>query len=766
MSRLVKFYFRSLLKRKVLSVITIGGFAISMAVILLLSIYVIEEKNVDTNYPNFDNIYRIKVGEKAGVPESLLEEVNGKIPGVENLCVYSLRENLFEINNSKHNAKFLATNDEFFDIFSYEYIYKSAPTLKVEDHVILTHSFCKKWYGDKNPVGETFKNEWNKELKIVGVVTDPPNNTSIDFDVIVSLENGFAHWVNDKEDDVRHRLFKSFIQLQENVEPETVSSQLTELLSRWNLFKDKQTVLQSFHQVYFDTSVQDDLTHSNKVMLYLLVSIGGIIMVMTIFNYVNLTISTGQKRIGEVGIKKTAGAATRNIFSQFLSEALLITFLSFGLAVFLAIFFSPILSEILGKEILISNLYQKPEIFATVVLLFFTTGIVSGISPAITFSRLTPLQMITRKHKIKRNKNYGAIVALQFVFTISLLISVFFIEKQLDFVKHKELGFNKEMIVRVRLKGQAQWKGHVLKEKLLSNPQILSAAISQGSFMEFTGWDSREIEINGVKKNVDWRMFGIDNDFIDLFGLEIVKGRNIDKKITNFTCLINEKLLKHYGWDSFEGKKIMRGQVEVIGVVKDFHFDDLHREIGFLVLTGGGGGDVLNIKISGNIQENLKFIEKCYAEFDPSSDMDLAFYDDWIQNMYEQEEKQARAVKIFALFAIIISCLGLIGLIEQIATNKIKEIGIRKVNGAKVSEILSMLNKDFIKWVAIAFVVACPIAYFAMNKWLENFAYKTTLSWWIFALAGMLALGIALLTVSWQSWRAATRNPVEALRYE
>jgi putative ABC transport system permease protein len=763
----MKFYLRSLLKRKVLSAITIGGFAISMAVILLLSIYVIEEKNVDTSYPNLDNIYRIKMGDDAMVPESLLEDVNNKIPGVENLCVYSIKEKLFEKDNSKQNAKFLATNDEFFDIFSYDFIYKSSdPTLKVKDHVILTHSFCKKWYGNKNPVGETFKDGWNHGLKIVGVISDPPENTSLDFDAVISLEKGSALWMSDKKDGVTHKLYKSFIQLEENVDPEAVSLQLTALVNQWNRFKDQQIVFQPFRLVYFDTSMQDDLPHLNKAMLYLLVSIGGIILLMTIFNYVNLTISTGQQRIGEVGIKKTAGAATRNIFSQFLSEALIVTFFSFCLAIFLAVLFSPTLSEILGKEIRVNTFYQKPEIFIFVFLIFFATGIISGIFPALALSRLTPLQMITQKQKTKNSKSYGVVVALQFVFTIALLISVFFIEKQIDFIKYKDLGFNKEMIVRLKLKGAARWKANVIKEKLLSNPQILAVAASDGSFMDFGGRGSWEIEEDGVKKVVDWRMFGVDSDFIELFGLEIIRGRNIDNNSENLTCLINEKLFKDYGWDSIEGKKISRGQFEVIGVVKDFHFDNLHREIGCLVLEKCYGGDVLNIKISENIHENLEFIKKCYAELEPSTDIELVFYDDWIQNMYEQEEKQAKAVKIFALFAILISCLGLIGLIEQIATNKIKEIGIRKVNGAKISEILTMLNRDFIKWVAIAFVIATPIAWYAMNKWLENFAYKTTLSWWIFVLAGVLALGIALLTVSWQSWRAATRNPVEALRYE
>ena len=766
MLRFFKYCFRSLSKRKLLSIITIGGFSISMAVILLLVIFITSEKNVNKSYPNAEHIYRLKRGSETLMPERLLDDLKEGIPGVENLCLYSLKENLFQINDTKTDIKCLATNDAFFDMFSVDFIYQSSdPTLEVGENIILTESFSKKWFGDKNPVGQKIKGY--EDFNIVGVISDPPANSSINFDVIYGLSHGFAHWTTTREDNITYKLYNSFVQLQENVDPEIAGNQITTAINKWALFKNDNVSLQPLSEVYFDTSsTNDHLPHANISMIYLLSSIAFLILIMTIFNYANLTVSSGYQRLKEIGIKKTAGASGSNIFKQFLSESLLITFLSFLLASFFALTLVPVLSDILGKEIKTNLAVLTPEIWLVIFVVFLITGIVSGIFPALFFSRYSALQMVSNKLKFGSNTGRGSVVAVQFIIAIVLISSVFIIEKQISFIKHKDIGLNTEMIVKLKLDGDAMYKSEVLKHKLMTNPNILAVAGSDGGVMDFNSWGTKQIEIDGKMQSVDIRSFGIDENFVDLFGLELVRGKITKQPKDKLTCLINERYFEYLGWDDYVGKKLDHDQFEVIGVVKDFNFDNLHKDIGFLVLEIGLSPDNLNIKMNGNISENIAFIKKCFAEVEPNAEPDYVFYDDWIQSMYQKEEKQAKAVRIFALFAIIISCLGLIGLIELTTNKKIKEIGIRKVNGAKVSEILSMLNNDFVKWVVVAFIVATPIAYYAMNKWLENFAYKTTLSWWIFAIAGILALGIALLTVSWQSWRAATRNPVEALRYE
>ncbi len=758
-------FFRSILKRRLLSAITIGGFAISIAVILLLIIYIVDERNVNRSFPNAENIYRLKRGGETLLPMSLIDDVRQQVPGVRNICMYSLRDNLFDMGTVKTDVKCLATNDAFLDLFSFDFIYRADDNiLNVKDNVIITHSFSEKWFGNKSPVGEILKGDY-MDLTIVGVITDPPRNSSLKFDIIYGLDRGWANYMGSKEFNENHKLFNSFVRLEENADPENIGRELSGIINKWHFFSGDKVSLQPLTDIYFDTSTPGDyLPHANVSMLYLLSGIALVLLFMTIFNYVNLTVSAGYQRIKEIGIRKTTGAASRNIFLQFLNEGLLVTLLSFVLATVLSLLIAPVLSGILGKEINIGSLFSVPQVWITVLILFSLTGIISGIFPALTFYRFSPQRMITRNIQKGKSNPMGGVIAVQFLIAITLISSAFFIQKQIGFIKHKDLGFQKDLVIRLNLQGEAIRRSDVLKQKLMSNPNIVAVAGSTGSIMDFQGTGTHEAVVDGQTKNVDWRMFGIDENFVDLFGLQIMEGKNIDYSSKGPTCLINEWYYKNLGWDSFEGKKLYG--CEVVGIVRDIFFDNLHQEMGFLVMEKTPIPDVLNIKIDGNIPENIEFIRKCYTEIEPSTSVDFAFYNDWIQSMYLKEEKQARAVGIFASFALIIACLGLIGLIELSTNKKIKEIGIRKVNGARVSEILAMLNKSIVKWVLIAFLAATPLAYYAMHKWLESFACQTDLSWWVFALAGMLAMGIALLTVSYQSWRAATRNPVEALRYE
>ena len=272
-------------------------------------------------------------------------------------------------------------------------------------------------------------------------------------------------------------------------------------------------------------------------------------------------------------------------------------------------------------------------------------------------------------------------------------------------------------------------------------------------------------------KNIAVPCLIVDTAFIETMGIHILRGRNVMPGEMGKVCLVNNAFVKHFEIDNLENKRFNNGRdggYKIIGVVDDFHYRSLHNTIApVCIIFKDERPTAINIKLrSGAIQSSMDFINKTWEEVFPAYPLKYQFYDDWFDAMYKKEERFAKTIGLFAILAIVISCMGILGLSIFTLERRIKEIGIRKVNGAKISEILSMLNKDFIKWVAIAFVVACPIAYYAMNKWLESFAYKTTLSWWIFALAGMLALGIAMLTVSFQSWKAATRNPVEALRYE
>jgi putative ABC transport system permease protein len=367
---------------------------------------------------------------------------------------------------------------------------------------------------------------------------------------------------------------------------------------------------------------------------------------------------------------------------------------------------------------------------------------------------------------LKNSNVRGVFNTIQLTVTLCLIIALTIITKQINYVKTKDVGFNKEYLLEVRLEGKTNKRAAAIKENLLKYPNIINVTATHGTPFAIYSSSSGSWKNDSVEyKMENVAQMNADTSFLSTFGLKLIMGRNFrptDKDV----CIINEKTYNYLQLKGIESKTIWGSKI--IGVVKDFHFKDMHKELGFIRI--GYNPDFvshLNIRISGNdIPGTLKVIKSSLKEFEPNLSFEPRFYDDWINTMYQKEEKQAKAIIIYAVIALLLSSLGLMGLARFSAIRRTKEIGVRKVNGAKVREILAMLNSGFVKWVVFAFVIACPVAYYAMNQWLESFAYKTTLSWWIFALAGIFVLGITLLTVSWQSWRAATRNPVESLRYE
>jgi len=760
-----KFFFRSLWQKKTMSMITIGGYAISMAVFLILITFIIGEKNVNKGFKNRENLYRIVRSEnESTVPKTLYNDVKEKLPGVDKMCLYTIRKQLYKKGDHQEWASFIATTDDFLDMFSFDFIFQSSdPTLFVKENIILTKEFSERLFSERNPVGEYLEIN-NNRYTVVGVVNDVPENSSFRFDAFMNVDLAYIHKYNHMGEE-EHTLVNSFVMLNPNSNPVEVNIQLSGMISHWEAYKDAKLSLQPLKDIYFNGLSSDQIQHANINLIYLLSSIAIIILLMTVFNYVNLTVSRGYERLNEIGIKKTAGAGKTDIFRQVLTESYFVSLLAMIIALVIISIISPLFTDILGKRIELSSLFSHPLIMVAAILIFFATGILSGIYPALAFSGVSPLQMMAHNKGFKRKGQRAGIIAVQFFVTSVLIISLLIFQKQLGYVKHMDPGFDKEMLVRFNLMGNASQKWEVLRNEILKNPRIISVSASSGSPLQITGWTKGQYDVGSEEKEISIESFSIDEKFVETFGLTLVKGRNIQDADSN-VCLINEHLYKNFEWDELTGKELNGNRV--VGVVKDFHFKNLYNEIGNLELrqVPKQYASVLNVKINGNILENIEIIRNEYKKVEPEIPFDFRFYDDWLQSMYQKEEKQAKAIRVFSFFAIIISCLGLIGLIEHITNKKVKEIGIRKINGAKINEIIAMLNKKVVLWVTVGFVIACPIAWYAMHKWLENFAYKTELSWWIFALAGLLALGIALLTVSWQSWRAATRNPVEALRYE
>jgi putative ABC transport system permease protein len=396
----------------------------------------------------------------------------------------------------------------------------------------------------------------------------------------------------------------------------------------------------------------------------------------------------------------------------------------------------------------------------------FSVILISSFAPVYIVSRFDVQRLFGKKATVM-GKQLGkrGLTIFQLTTAIVLLIGFVVIQKQLNYVKTTDMGFNKECLLRLDIGDNFKEK-ETLKQQIDHTPFVKSASFSHGG----PGAIRMGMGSNKEGENFNVDCISVDEEFLKTFDIQLLEGRTFLASDKEASCYVNETAYKKYGWSNLENRKFNNGReggYNVVGVVRDFNVASLHSVMTPVCLLFSNEYSALNIRLMpGNLREQVEKLRSIWKEVSPDAPMMFTFYDDVFNAYYLKEERQGKAITVFSLIALLITALGLMGQIFQTCTAKTKEIGIRKVNGAKVSEILTMLNRDFIKWVVIAFVIATPIAYYTMNKWLENFAYKTELSWWIFVLAGLLALGIALLTVSWQSWRAATRNPVEALRYE
>ena len=768
MYSIFKSYFRNFRKQKLIYSIAIGGFAISLAVLVLIVSFIIEERSVDKHYPNIANMYRIKQTDgNVQVPKRIYENILASAPEIENMCVFNRNGTLYEYNNKKDGVTVLAANENFLDVFSVEVVEgQKEGLLLAKTDVLITEQFAQKVFGEKNPIGEIIE-FGNKEQKTVkAVVANPLKTSSLKYDVIFNLEQSIWYSYRGYNQE-KYYLHDMVFILNDVASPLETASKIKDILKPYEGYEEAELTVQPFKDVYFDKrSNGDSYDHANVDMIRLLSVIALIILVLATLNYVNLSTAFNNERFKEICIRKTSGARTKTIFYQFVGESYIAFFIAIVLSLVIASFLSPIFKELFNREIDLFEALKEPRLLLAIMVIFFVVGLISGFIPALAVSKFNPVDLLQRKMSLKNSGFRGVYNTIQISVTVVLIICLFIINKQIRYVKTKDVGFDKELLLEVALQGKTNGKIGVIKERLLNNPQIVSTSGTHGLPFSTYSSGSGTWTSDSVEYKIDYLVsMNTDTSFLSTFGLNLVMGRNFlptDKTV----CIINKRTYDYLQLNTIEGKDIWGKKI--VGVVEDFHFRKMYEEMGFIQLNYMPEQvSHLNIKIAGNnIHETIEYIQSTLKEFEPSMSFHPRFYDDWINTMYQREEKQAKAIEIYSFIALFLSCLGLLGMAEFSSVKRTKEIGIRKVNGAKVSEILSMLNKDFVKWVAIAFVLACPIAYYAMSKWLENFAYKTTLSWWVFALAGVLALGIALLTVSFQSWKAATRNPVEALRYE
>jgi putative ABC transport system permease protein len=766
MNRILKQYFRNLATNRINASITIFGFSISIAVVISLVFFVLQEKSYDRCYKNLDSTYIVVTTKNESfVEEDAKDILTNKFPQIISACRYYNFKTIFLFNKAFFDGQLITTDEGFFDVFSTHFIYGNKKTaFSNPNSIVLTDSFAKKIFANIHPIGQTIKTVGGKVFQVTGIVKDLPKNSSISADCFINYKSKIHR---SEENNVP--ITKLFIVLhpgtnidgfQKDVSKTLVES--SKILSNKEMMSDGsiEWKLIPFKSAYFDTEIRNDhLQHANIRLIQIISVISFIILMLAIINYINLTTAEGISRIKEIGIRKTNGAGKRNIFYQFLIESLITCVIASILAFFLTPRITPIFEIILSKPLHFVELSFK-SVFI-ILLLIFALGILAGLFPAFIASRYSPVRLIKSKSK-DRNKSFtfrNALNTLQFTITIVFSICLIVILKQIHYVQNRNIGFDTSHLITVDYPNNLN-QSNAVRDYLKQNPNILDVSFSRGNPEEIGFYSDMGNPIKTVS------IMSSDNNFIETFKLKLLLGRNFNYPSNIKECLITENAYKESGWDNLDNK--IFENCNVVGVVNTFNTDDLHLFASNVMINNSADNySSVNIRLSPNdITESLKYIKQGWATFFPEFGFRYSFYDEWIETSFLKEENHARIAFVFGILSIILSCLGLYGLSNYYLKQKVKEIGIRKINGAKSIEILSLVNKGFLKWILVAFIIACPVAILILNKWLSNFAYKTTLHFWIFIVSGLAVIIIALLTISWKSLEAANTNPIKALRYE
>ncbi len=771
-------------KNKLLSALNIAGLGTGLAVAIIIFNYSFHEFQADKYHENLKEIYVVQNSNRAHVGFGMAPLIEDQVPGIKHVTmVWSGMMNEFVLTDGEEKSiksEVIFTDDNFARIFSFKVVSGSLINALSEPRtIILTESESKLLFGDEDPIGKVLSLKSSKpylgesQVEVKAVIKDLPDNSNIQFKAAVSFITArkMMPWMEGCDWDCQN--VQNYAQLEKGQDPGTLAAKMSEELRP--LIPEEHNCefsLLPYSEVFF-SSIRDDFKHGNLKLIYTLGSIALLILLIATINYINLTMAGSSKRLTEVGLKKMVGVEPRQLVNQFLGESVLISSWAMILGLLLAWLITPSinsLSVIKLPEIPVSSILFWLVIIGAAIVI----GFVAGVIPALALSKFRPISLLTGKSKSHYqgiNLKRGLIV-FQFIISIALIICTLTVTRQLSHVRNIDMGFNAENVINIKISPEVKFE--IFKDKLYEIPGVEAVSFSRwypGNIQENWGMP---LVYNGIETEVSFTCENADASYIDLMGLEMVGGRKFsDLQSDVGTAILNEAAVKEFGLENpMDAYFLKRGTThKIVGVVKDFNFQSLHNQIKPLVIFCEDKQLFsVNVKLAaGDFISTRKTIDQItgsWEEVSPSFPFDFSFIDEQVESLYRMEMVFEKIFRYGSIFAIFISCLGLFGLVLGATEQRRKEIGIRRVNGANIGEILFMLNKDFIKWVLLAFLVASPAAWFLMKKWLENFAYKTTVSWWIFMLAGILAMGIALLTVSWQSWKTAARNPVDALRYE
>ncbi len=793
--------FRNLWRNKNFAIINISGLAVGIAVCLCIFLIIQFELSFDNFHSKKERIYRVYTEQQnedgarptSGVPYPLPKAIHNDFPSMTASAVYSDRDDQIIIADEANEHSFKKFKEpqgvffvepSFLQIFDFPLLAGEYASLKDPNTALLTRSTAEKYFGDwKLAIGKTIKRNNKQLLKITGILADVPLNTDFQLKILASYATMKDEFLSNADDwqSVASNHGCYFL-MPEGMTTLSMNAQLAAFTKKYKkeeAERGKQLV-QPLTDVHYNADINNFSDRRvSKVLINTMWLVASFILLIACVNFINLATAQAFNRAKEVAVRKVMGSNRNQLRLQFYSEAALITLIAIMLSIGLVMLGLPYISSILELPLTIS-FTKNPGMIIFLCLIALAVTLLAGFYPALVLSRFNPVTALKSKINAGRSKGISlrrGLVVFQFVIAQALITGTIIIVKQMNYFRNYSMGFDKDAIVNINFPDDSAAKAKLayLKNKLSSVDGVKSTSFSFASPADDGNWSSN-FRFDHAEKETDWNanLKWADADYLKTYGISLVAGRNINPSDTAKEFLVNETLLKRLGitnpQDAINKEIDLWGQMKfpIVGVIKDFNAMSLREGIvPILITTMKNFYGTANIKLSTkDINGTLKKVEAVWNEVYPDFVYEQKFLDAKIENFYTQEGKLSELYKVFAILAIFLSCLGLYGLASFMAVQKTKEVGIRKVLGASVNNIIFLFSKEFLMLIGIAFLIAAPLAYYFMHDWLQDFVYRVNISWWVIALAGLIAVVVALITISFKAVKAAIANPVKSLRSE
>ncbi len=773
----IKIALRNILNQKGYSFINFTGLAIGLVCVILIILWIQDELSFDKFHKNSENIYRVILSDKTYkpsrnypvTPPALAKALKKDYPEVVSSAKYYDRGyKLIKYGENKFKEHIAYTDPSIFDIFTFKFLQGNPETVLDEPFsMVITQSTAKKYFGDQYALNKTLTIDNKYDFKITGIIKDFPKNSTLMVNFIINYE----HIVdligdNDPENWSSWGIF-TYVKLSPNTDVKAFENKISDYPSKHFDYQWKPSLLvQSFSDIHLkDVNGGGIITY-----VYIFGIIAAFILIIACINFMNLATARSALRAKEIGLRKVIGAGKSNLIRQFYGESILISFISLFFSLFLTELLLPVFNNLSGKTLSL-DFINNPVLIPILLVITLITGLISGSYPALYLSSIQPIQALKGSKLSSSSLFRKVLVTFQFVLSIVLIFSTIVVFNQLHYMSNQYLGFNKDMVVYTPLNRELQSKYELVQNELLqdSNIENVCATSSHLGIHAIGSIDINKWDGNDGEKSILTGIMTASYNFLETFDIDLVSGRFFSKQFSSDTnaVVFNETAIKQMGLEKPIGQFIL-DDIKIIGVVKDFNFESLKSKIRPLaIFVDPGDYMYFAIKISNqNTAATIGSIRKTISKFAPNYPFEYHFLDEEFDKMYKSEQQLGKIFNYFAILAILISCLGLIGLASFIAQRRTKEIGVRKVLGSSIFSIITLLSKDFTKLIILSNIIAWPIAWFVMNNWLQNFAYRIDIAWWFFGLSGIISLLIALSSVILQAVKAATANPIKSLRYE